>query len=615
MKPMFGVFTVAFALTPAVAQSQGGAATIQTAVFSGKSGPVRTLAAKDFKVWVDNQERTVTSAAIPPARKHALVLLFDNTTINAQDQANIRRYASDFITAAASPDLYMKIATFRTGIELLQPYTTDAARLKASLVGTASSAIAHTAGGAVRASTGTNLGGRETGQTSLGNITVGGDQTSRTQAFAESLRGLVESMAPIRGPKAVFLFSGGQSFSADATPQVDAAIEAANRAGVTIYGISDNTSFAKTFADPTGGSTLKVTQYLATALQQAVQELASFYEVMVDLADVESSGRCHALRVRTDLEGADVRAPESFCRAVQKDALAGTAAGRRLDGWLASQAAGSLAAAARAFWRYPGDGPQANVTVAMDAPLSGITFQKTKNKFHGELNVAGAAYGVGGSVAARFSESVALDFTDKKEADAFAKRPYHYENLLQLPAGKYTVKAVISPAGDAWGRAETSVEIPQHDATKLDMSGVVLSRELRPAAATAAGLDPGMIEGSTPLIAGGQQVVPAAQARFKNSEKLYLYAEIYEPSLAGANPAAVSFQYRIVDRASGEVKADSGPPASLASFVRPGNPVIPVATAATIYRLAQGAYRLDVRAVLATGSADVIRSTDFDVIQ
>jgi VWFA-related protein len=615
MTPTRLALIMAFASTGAFAQSQINTATIR-AVATNKTGLVRGLSAKDFKVSVDKKDRPVTAAAIRPAGKHAILLLFDKTTFSAQDQADIRGYVANFITAAANPNLYMAIAAFNVGTEILQPYTTDAARLKAALAGTAAAAIANTVGGGASARTATTLGATATGQTSLGDTQAGGDSVMKAQAFLESLRGVLESMTPIRGAKAVILFSGGQAFSTDAMPQVEAALAAANKAGVTIYGVSDNTAFSKTFADPTGGSAIKITQYLADALKLITQELDSAYDVSVSLADAGPAAGCHALRVETAADGVDVRAPKTFCPATEKDALAGTEIGKNLDGWLSGQSAGKLAASTRAFWRHKGNDANGSVIVAVDAPAPGIKFQKVKDKFHGEISVAGAAYRADGALAARFSETVALDFNDKKQVDAFAKRAFHYENQLELPPGKYAIKVALSPASDAWGKADTSVEIAPRNAAALDMSGVALSTELRPLAGGAvSGLDPAMLEGAAPLEAANRQITPSGESRFKKSDKVYMYAEIHDPALARGEPA-LYLQYRIVDRSSGEERASSGAaPASLAGFVRPGTPLVPFATAVPTAQLAPGAYRLDVRVLHPNGTEDVIRSTEFEVVQ
>ena len=322
------------------------------------------------------------------------------------------------------------------------------------------------------------------------------------------------------------------------------------------------------------------------------------------------AGTCHELRIKVETAGVDARARKSYCASKPADSLAGSPAGKELDAKLAGSAAGVLGASVQAPYFYS-DGA-ARVTVVLDAAASGIRFQKDKGKVRGELNAEGAAYRADGSVAARFSETIPFEFTDQKQGDAFAKLPYHYENQLTLPPGKYTVKAVISPSADVWGKGETSITVEPYDGTKLGMSGIALSRELRNPTGSASGLPADMMEGETPLLASGHEVVPTGLAKFQKTERALFYAEIYDPALAGANPPQVSMQFRVLDRNSGELKSDSGV-ASVAGYVRPGNPVVGVASTVPITGLASGAYRLEITASHTSGPETAVRSVDFDL--
>ena len=127
------------------------------------------------------------------------------------------------------------------------------------------------------------------------------------------------------------------------------------------------------------------------------------------------------------------------------------------------------------------------MNVVLDTAASGIVFHKEKGKVHGDLNAEGVAYRPDGSVAGRFSETLPFDFADQKEADAFAKLPFHYENQLWLQPGQYTIKAVLSPSADVFGKAEQKITVEAREAGKLSMSAIALSRELRDAKGGVAG--------------------------------------------------------------------------------------------------------------------------------
>jgi hypothetical protein len=96
---------------------------------------------------------------------------------------------------------------------------------------------------------------------------------------------------------------------------------------------------------------------------------------------------------------------------------------------------------------------------------------------------------------------------------------------------------------------------------------------------------------------------------------VFCRTEIDEPPLTGATPAIVAIQVRVADPVTGVVKVPSEPPASLASFVRPGNPVIPVASIPPTAQLAPGAYQLDILASHSSGPDEVLRSVVFDLTQ
>ena len=121
-----------------------------------------------------------------------------------------------------------------------------------------------------------------------------------------------------------------------------------------------------------------------------------------------------------------------------------------------------------------------------------------------------------------------------------------------------------------------------------------------------------ILEGRTPLVAGGKRFVPASTSRFRRSEPAYFYTEIYDPLLTGAAPPSLMLGYRIVERNTGGVKADTGM-AGIAGFVQPGNPIVPFGTTIHFGELSPGAYRLEVRAAHSSGPEVVARTVDFDL--
>ncbi len=94
------------------------------------------------------------------------------------------------------------------------------------------------------------------------------------------------------------------------------------------------------------------------------------------------------------------------------------------------------------------------------------------------------------------------------------------------------------------------------------------------------------------------QVVPAGSNQFMKSEQAFFYFEVYDP-----NPASVSAEVRVLDRATAAPKWDSG--AGKLTVAQQGG-TFPVSL------LAPGSYQLEVTAVDSSGQ-QVKRTADFEV--
>jgi hypothetical protein len=170
----------------------------------------------------------------------------------------------------------------------------------------------------------------------------------------------------------------------------------------------------------------------------------------------------------------------------------------------------------------------------MDIIPSAIKFQKEKGKFRGECDLAGVAYRADGSVAARVSDAVKLDFDTQQQVDAFLKAPYHYENQFDIAPGEYNFRMAFSSGPDAqgFGKVELPLKIDPWNGQTLSASALALSHEAHPAADLAGGLDGTLLEGLRPLVAKGTEVVPTGTAQFQAGERGFFYLEAYEPLLA-----------------------------------------------------------------------------------
>lgn len=601
----------------------------------------RDLTQKDFRIWEDGKEQKITSfslesSGVSPERtnKHYIAMLFDTTTAGQTSQVAMRQEATHFIDGFASPDRYMAVVNYANGLQITQNFTADAERLKKALALVQSTAVNNA--GLVRD------GARSTSTSTLA-MQV---DTSPYRNLLASLRSLASSLSAIKGRKALVLFTGGASFSSDIAPDVTATIDACNKANVAIYTVSGTTggtadkvinngnnrrstpadlaqlspaapdqNLLGALADGTGGLLFATTNDLANSLGKVAIEQDHYYLLGYTPAVDAAEGTCHELNVKVDRSDLDVRARKGYCTSKPVDPLSGKPAGQALETRAASGAAGNITAKMQLPWFYS-EPNVAQVDLALDIVPSAMKFQKEKGKLHSEFDLAGVAYRPDGSVAARFSDTVKLDFDTQKQADEFLKTPYHYVNQFRIGPGQYNFRVAFSSESSGpqgFGKVDVPLAVEPWNGQTLSMSGIALSHDAHPVADLAAGLDGSLLEGQRALIAKGTEVVPAGTSQFHAGEPGFVYFEVYEPLLTKTDAPlpVVGVRTRVLDRATGQQKIDTGVK-TVGSYMHPGNVTVPIMSPLPTTGLPAGRYKLEVSAMHTTGDP-VVRTVDFDV--
>lgn len=362
----------------------------------------------------------------------------------------------------------------------------------------------------------------------------------------------------------------------------------------------------------TGGFVIVNTNDLLGGLQKIGKEQNEYY--VIGYSPTESpEGSCHTIKVKVDRGGSTIRSRSGYCNVKPKDYLAGNQVEKELENRATAAAPGNVAASMQLPFFYTSTNT-ARVAVAVEIPGDSINFEKKKGKFHSSLNVLGIAYKPNGSVAARFSDTVNLEFESKKEMEAFQERSLHYESQLDVASGTYNFKVVFSTASDKFGKIEMPLIVEPYDSKHFGLSAMALSREMHKVSDVSAGFDSALLQDRAPLITQGMQVVPAGSTTFSKKQPLVIYAEAYEPLLVNADPAkppAVAVQLRVLDRKSGEQKFDSGL-ARLDARMHSGNLVIPLGLRIPLESLPPGAYKAELNAVDSAGAKSQ-RVANFDI--
>jgi VWFA-related protein len=603
------------------------------AIVTGKGGAyVNDLTDKDFHVFEDNKEQEIKSFSLESASKAAeprsLVLFFDKSSMNVQDQVLAHQSASRFIDAETGPNRRMAVVSYDGSLRVAQTFTDNAGRLKDALPVTESS-----------------LGTEEKSTPGRGNVPVNSAIAELgARNMMRALRDLGSSLGVLPGRKIVVLFSGGVAASAVQRSAAREAIEECNRSGVAIYpadvrsvsvqtelgampaglpadrhpkgpptastrpqgdtdtfGVAQDSGAASQqilfeLAKETGGFVIRNSNDLLGGLQTIAAEQDEYY-VLTFSPPESKEGSCHTLRVKVDRKGTAVRARTNYCTVKPMDLLAGTTAGKDLENRAVGSQTGNITASIELPYFYISPGV-ARVNVAMEIVPDALKFENQKGKLHAEINLLGVATTPDGGVGARFSDVLKLDLDNQAEVEKLKGKPLHYEKEFKIAPGQYRFAMAFSSGDKNFGKLEVPLVVDPWKAGELALSGLVLSKEVRPANDLGLGLDVSLIGDRTPLIAEGMQVVPSGSSQFKKSESAFFYLEVYGP-----DAAPLIIHVRVLDRRTGQSGWDSG--LSKLSGPHQGGGI-------PISKLAPGPYQLEVT-VGYPADKQVKRTKDFEI--
>jgi VWFA-related protein len=373
---------------------------------------------------------------------------------------------------------------------------------------------------------------------------------------------------------------------------------------------STNQQVLYELADGTGGFVILNTNDLLGGLEKIAKDQSQYYSLGYKPPD-SAEGSCHTIRVKVERSGTDVRARSGYCNVRPLDLLAGKPIEKDLETRAASEMPANVGVSAEAPFFYTAPNT-ARVNLAMDIPASAIKFDKENGKQHSSVNVLGIAYRPDNSIAARFSDTVDLDFDDKKEMQNFEKQPFHYENQFELASGQYNLRVVFNSGSESFGKVVLPLTIDPYDGKKFSMSSITLSNDVHSATEMATGLDAELLEDRKPLIVRGMQIVPSASDHFRKTDNAAIYLELYAPALLAPNPPKIGVEMIVTDRKNGQQKMHIGI-TDTARDIQPGNPVMPLGLKLNVSALAAGSYRVELRGIDSIGGITSFHSADFEV--
>jgi VWFA-related protein len=374
--------------------------------------------------------------------------------------------------------------------------------------------------------------------------------------------------------------------------------------------VATNQQVLYALAAGTGGFTIFNSNDFLKGLEKVAKEMNEYYILGYVPPNQTHDGSYHKIRVKVDRGGVNVRSRNGYFDVKSPDLLAGKPEGQVLEERAANPQPGDIPVSLRAPYFYIAPGV-ARVNLALSIPGASVDFEKQKGKFLSKVNVLGIAYREDGSVSARFSDTVKLDY-EKKEVKEFSKGSFDYQTTFNIAPGKYTLKLVLSAGGEKFGKYETPLVVDPFSGNEFTLGGPALSDKLVPVSQLTVSMDEALLEERPPLVFKGMQVVPSPNNRFEKSAHPVFYVEVYDPVLRNSDAPRVGILYDIVNRKTSE-RVYSSNTILINELVQQGNPLVPLGLKLAIDQLQVGDYRLEVRGRDSDGHVSPVRSADFSV--
>lgn len=374
--------------------------------------------------------------------------------------------------------------------------------------------------------------------------------------------------------------------------------------------VSTNQQVLYALAKGTGGFEIFNTNDFLQGLQKVAREMNEYYNLGYTPPSQTHEGAYHKITVKVERQAVTLRYRTGYFDVKSPDRLKEKPEGKVLEDRVASAQTGDIPVSLSAPYFYVEPGV-ARVNLALSIPGSSIDFDKQKGNFHSDVNVLGIAYRANGSIAARFSDTVKLDY-QKKEIKDFAKGSFDYQNTFNIAPGSYTLKLVLSAGGEKFGKYVTPLVVEPFSGDDLSLGGPALGDRYAPVSQLTVNMDAALLEERVPLVFKDMELVPSASHRFAKSAQPMVYVEVYDPALRGPQTPRVGVLFSIIERKTNKEVLSSNT-ILVNDYAQPGNPLVPTGFRLPVDQLQPGDYRFEIKGRDEVGHVSTVRSADFSV--
>ena len=290
-----------------------------------------------------------------------------------------------------------------------------------------------------------------------------------------------------------------------------------------------------TLAADTGGKALLDNNDLSFGIQQAQQDINSYYIIGYYSTNGAKDGRYRHIDIKLKDKSLQVKlehrngyyADKVFAKFTSSDKE------RQLqDALMLGDPVSELPLALEVdHFRIGKD--RYFVPISVKIPGSAISLVKKGTRESLELDFIGQIRDRAGKLVTAVRDGITVKL-DESNASMLGRRSFQYDTGLTLTPGEYTLRFLAREnLNGKMGTFETKFTVPDlaQETKTLRLSSVIWSAQREALSAAVGAADKNKKEmANHPLVQNGQKLVPSVTRVFRKDQNLYVYLEVYDPA-------------------------------------------------------------------------------------
>jgi len=255
------------------------------------------------------------------------------------------------------------------------------------------------------------------------------------------------------------------------------------------------------------------------------------------------------------------------------------------------------------------------VPFSVKIPGSEIALAKSKGNSKADLDFVGQLSDSKAKTVGAVRDEMVIPIAQSSLTE-LNNRTIAYDTGFAVGPGTYSLKFLTRENETGkMGTYETKIVIPDLAAdqpTKIKTSSIVLSSQRSPLKAALAKADPNSKSAdANPLVEDGQQLVPSITNVFRKDQNLYLYMEVYDPTLGADQKPSVAATLAFY---RGKNKMFESEPVYLTDFIPQRGQTLPVKFQVPLSKLPTGVYECQINLIDENGHKFGIQRSEIKVL-